>query len=141
MVAWDVVNENLHHPLFEEKLGKNASAIFYKIASSLDTKATMFLNEFNTLEHPADMVSIPSKYVEKLREIKVFPGNEELVIGIGLQGHFDPHPNIPYIRAVFDVLGETKMPIWLTELNVEPCPKQVLLSFQHFILSILLFLL
>ncbi|XP_016501395.1 endo-1,4-beta-xylanase 5-like isoform X2 [Nicotiana tabacum] len=124
LVAWDVVNENLHHPLFEEKLGKNASAIFYKIASSLDTKATMFLNEFNTLEHPADMVSIPSKYVEKLREIKVFPGNEELVIGIGLQGHFDPHPNIPYIRAVFDVLGETKMPIWLTELNVEPCPKQ-----------------
>ncbi|KAK4340036.1 hypothetical protein RND71_041498 [Anisodus tanguticus] len=124
LVAWDVVNENLHHPLFEERLGKNASAIFYKIASSLDSRATMFLNEFNTLEHPGDMVSIPSKYVEKLQEIKAFPGNEELVIGIGLQGHFDSHPNIPYIRAVFDVLGETKMPIWLTELNVESCPKQ-----------------
>ncbi|CAN4107947.1 unnamed protein product [Withania somnifera] len=124
LVAWDVVNENLHHPLFEERLGKNASAIFYKIASSLDSTATMFLNEFNTLEHPADMVSIPSKYVEKLQEIKTFPGNEELVIGIGLQGHFNCHPNIPYVRAVFDLLGETKMPIWLTELNVEPCSKQ-----------------
>ncbi|XP_004230568.2 endo-1,4-beta-xylanase 5-like isoform X2 [Solanum lycopersicum] len=124
LVAWDVVNENLHHPLFEERLGKNASAIFYKIASSLDSKATMFLNEFNTLEHPGDMVSIPSKYVEKLQEIKSFPGNEELVIGIGLQGHFDSHPNIPYVRAVFDLLGETKMPIWLTELNVMPCSNQ-----------------
>ncbi|MCD7449642.1 hypothetical protein HAX54_000872 [Datura stramonium] len=124
LVAWDVVNENLHHPLFEERLGKNASAIFYKIASSLDSRATLFLNEFNTLEHPGDMISIPSKYVEKLQEIKAFPGNEELVIGIGLQGHFDGHPNIPYVRAVFDLLGETKMPIWLTELNVEPCPKQ-----------------
>ncbi|KAK4378580.1 hypothetical protein RND71_000442 [Anisodus tanguticus] len=62
-------------------------------------------------------------YVEKLQEIKAFPWNEELVIGIGLQGHFDSHPNIPYVRAVLDVLGETKMPIWLTELNVEPCPK------------------
>uniref|UniRef100_M1AXY6 Endo-1,4-beta-xylanase C n=1 Tax=Solanum tuberosum TaxID=4113 RepID=M1AXY6_SOLTU len=125
LVAWDVVNENLHHPLFEERLGKNASAMFYKIASSLDSKATMFLNEFNTLEHPGDMVSIPSKYVEKLQEIKAFPGNEELVIGIGLQGHFDSHPNIPYVRAVFDLLGETKMPIWLTELNVMPCSNQV----------------
>ncbi|XP_055816124.1 endo-1,4-beta-xylanase 5-like isoform X1 [Solanum dulcamara] len=124
LVAWDVVNENLHHPLFEERLGKNASAIFYKIASSLDSRATMFLNEFNTLEHPGDMVSIPSKYVQKLQEIKAFPGNEELVIGIGLQGHFDSHPNIPYVRAVFDVLGETKMPIWLTELNVKPCSNQ-----------------
>ncbi|XP_059311261.1 endo-1,4-beta-xylanase 5-like isoform X2 [Lycium ferocissimum] len=124
LVAWDVVNENLHHPLFEDKLGKNASAIFYKIASSLDSRATMFMNEFNTLEHPGDLVSIPSKYVEKLQEIKAFPGNEELVIGVGLQGHFDSRPNIPYVRAVFDVLGETKMPIWLTELNVESCPKQ-----------------
>ncbi|MCD7448003.1 hypothetical protein HAX54_036823 [Datura stramonium] len=25
LVAWDVVNENLHHPLFEERLGKNVS--------------------------------------------------------------------------------------------------------------------
>ncbi|KAG8368640.1 hypothetical protein BUALT_Bualt15G0066600 [Buddleja alternifolia] len=66
-----------------------------------------------------DMKVIPSKYVEKIKETKAFPGNEHMVLRIGLQGHINLKPNVSYIRPVFDVLGATKMPIWLTELDTK----------------------
>ncbi|XP_059648018.1 endo-1,4-beta-xylanase 4-like isoform X2 [Cornus florida] len=118
VIAWDVMNENLHFSFFEDKIGPNASAMFYKIAQALDYETPMFMNEYNTLEYVEDMNSIPAKYVEKLRKIKSFLGNEEMVVGIGLQGHFS-EPNIAYMRASLDFLGATKMPIWITELDVE----------------------
>ncbi|KAL2477463.1 Glycosyl hydrolase family 10 protein [Forsythia ovata] len=123
---WDVMNENLHFSYYEDRLGPNASAMFYKIAQALDPQATMFLNEYCTLEKPLDMEAIPSKYIEKLREIKSFPGNENMVVGIGLQAHFKLRPNISYIRSSLDVLGATKMPIWLTEFDVIRGPEQLI---------------
>lgn len=123
VIAWDAVNENLHFSFFEDKLGANASAVFYKMAHKHDSKTIMFMNEFNTLEHMEDQKSSPAKYLEKIKEIRSFPGNEKLVMGIGLQSHFG-EPNIPYVRASLDTLGATKMPIWLTELDVERIPKQ-----------------
>ncbi|XP_022867887.1 uncharacterized protein LOC111387548 [Olea europaea var. sylvestris] len=124
---WDVVNENLHFSYYEDRLGPNASAMFYKIAQALDPQATMFLNEYSTLEKPLDMEAIPSKYVERIRQIRSFPGNENMVIGIGLQSHFILRPNISYIRSSLDVLGATKMPIWLTEFDVIRGPQQNLM--------------
>ncbi|XAR53038.1 Endo-1,4-beta-xylanase [Bertholletia excelsa] len=123
VIAWDVVNENLHFSFFEDRLGPNASSMFYKIAQGLDYKTTMFLNEYNTLEQPGDLKSTPSQYLKKIRQIRSFPGNEEMVVGIGLESHFGK-PNIPYMRATLDILAETKMPIWLTELDVERGPNQ-----------------
>ncbi|XP_059650101.1 endo-1,4-beta-xylanase 4-like [Cornus florida] len=82
VIAWDVMNENLHFSFFEDKIGPNASAMFYKIAQALDYKTPMFMNEFNTLEYARDTNAIADKYLEKLREIRSFPGNEEMVVGI-----------------------------------------------------------
>ncbi|KAK3027474.1 hypothetical protein RJ639_041080, partial [Escallonia herrerae] len=124
VIAWDVVNENVHFHFFEERLGQNASAMFYKIAAALDQQATMFLNEYNTSECPEDMDVIPSKYIQRLEQIRSFPGNENMVIALGLQGHFDSNPNLPYIRACLDILGETKMPIWFTEFDIGRGPNQ-----------------
>lgn len=130
VIAWDVMNENLHFSFFEDRLGPNASALFYNIASKLDS-ATLFMNEFDTIEHPEIESATPLKYLQKLKEIRSFPGNEELVVGIGLQGHF-AKPNIPYMRASLDTFGATKMPIWLTELDVERGPNQVSKCFSIF---------
>ncbi|KAK2982320.1 hypothetical protein RJ640_009017, partial [Escallonia rubra] len=124
VIAWDVVNENVHFHYLEDRLGPNTSDMLYKRAAELDPKATLFLNEFKTLEYPEDMPLIPSRYIEKLDEIRSFPGLENKVIALGLQAHFNSYPNLPYVRACLDVLGETRMPIWLTEFDIGKGPNQ-----------------
>lgn len=118
VIGWDVMNENLHFSFFEDRIGANASAMLYKIAQALDPETNMFLNEYNTLEYPGDIRSSPSKYIRKIKEITSFPGNQDMVVAIGVQAHF-MKPNIPYMRACLDILGAMKMPIWLTELTVD----------------------
>ncbi|KAJ8560345.1 hypothetical protein K7X08_004403 [Anisodus acutangulus] len=124
---WDVVNENLHFNFFEEKIGPQASGMFYHIAHIIDPNATLYLNEFNSLEIRGDVNACPHKYINKWREVKSYPGNENLIVGFGLQAHFGSgKPLMPYMRAVFDFLSETQMPIWLTEMDVQNNPNQAL---------------
>ncbi|XP_038973059.1 endo-1,4-beta-xylanase 5-like [Phoenix dactylifera] len=120
LIAWDVVNEDLHFSSFEDRLGKNASNIFHQKAHSLGSNTLMFLNDYNTLEQPGDPTSTPGKYLEKLREVKSYPGND-YNMAIGLEGHFSA-PNIPYMRSALDVLAGAKVPIWLTEVDVTQDP-------------------
>ncbi|GLT98125.1 hypothetical protein SLE2022_156440 [Rubroshorea leprosula] len=123
LIAWDVVNENLHFSFFESKLGATISAYIYKLALGVDSRTPLFLNEFNTIEDSRDGKSTPVKYLEKLREIKAFRGNGDLNIAIGLESHFGV-PNIPYVRASLDTLAAAKVPIWITELDVLSNPNQ-----------------
>lgn len=125
LIGWDVMNENLHYSFYEEKLGPNASAMFHQIVRAMDPGTPLHLNEYNVLEYPMDLNVIPSKYVERIREIRSFPGNENMVLKIGLQGHFLLKPNVSHVRASFDVLAATGMPIWITELDTKRGPKQV----------------
>ncbi|KAB1208368.1 Endo-1,4-beta-xylanase [Morella rubra] len=118
LIAWDVVNENLHFWFFESKLGESASASFYNLAQSVDGNTTLFLNEFNTIEENLDDKSKPDKYLQKLSQIQSFPRQNVLRLGIGLQGHFGKPPNLPYIRAAIDTLASASLPIWITELDV-----------------------
>ncbi|XP_028767204.1 endo-1,4-beta-xylanase 5-like isoform X4 [Neltuma alba] len=125
LIAWDVVNENLHFSFFEDKLGRNASAEYYSKAYKLDQKPIMFMNEYNAIEYSGDKAVIPDKYKKKLEEILSYPGSEGISVGIGLQGHFvSGQPNLAYMRCVLDSLATTKLPIWLTEVSVDKGPNQ-----------------
>ncbi|RWW01420.1 hypothetical protein GW17_00035541 [Ensete ventricosum] len=115
LIAWDVVNENIHFSYYESRLGENASAIFYQLAHQLDSHALMFLNEFNTLEWHDERKVSPDNYLQKLRQIQSF-GNVPRM-AIGLQGHFGT-PDIAYMRSTLDKLAGANVPIWLTELDV-----------------------
>lgn len=126
LIAWDVVNENLHFRFFEDNLGENASAEFYRIAHQLDPNTIMFLNEYNTIELAADKESNAVNYKKKIDEILSYPGNAGMSLGIGMQGHFSSdQPDIAYMRSVLDILGSTGLPIWLTEVDVDIGPNQV----------------
>ncbi|GER30144.1 endo-1 4-beta-xylanase [Striga asiatica] len=59
-IHWDVVNENLHFNFFEEKLGNQASRMFYSTANRIDGRATPFLNDYNTIEDSRDGASSPA---------------------------------------------------------------------------------
>ncbi|WCJ43842.1 Endo-1 4-beta-xylanase 4 [Euphorbia peplus] len=123
LIAWDVVNENLHFNFLESKLGKDASAFFYNLAGKADGFTTLFLNEFNTIESSGDAASSPTNYVNKVKGIRAFAGNGNLKLGIGLEGHFST-PNAPYIRSAIDTLAALNLPIWITEVDVKSGGRQ-----------------
>ena len=128
LIAWDVVNENLHFSFFEDKLGKNASVEYYSKAYKLDQKPIMFMNEYNAIEYSGDKAVTPQNYKRKLEEILTYPGCQGISVGIGLQGHFvKGQPNLAYMRSVLDSLATTELPIWLTEVSVDEGPNQVFL--------------
>ncbi|CAM0871681.1 unnamed protein product [Alopecurus aequalis] len=124
VIAWDVVNENLHFDYFEDRFGPGASAAFYRKAHGIDGGALMSMNDFNTLEQPGDPNGLPSKYLRKLWQIKgAFPGDGNGArMAIGLEGHFSAQPNIPYVRAALDAMSQAGVPIWLTEIDVAQGP-------------------
>ncbi|XP_042979311.1 endo-1,4-beta-xylanase 5-like isoform X1 [Carya illinoinensis] len=126
LIAWDVVNENLHFSFFEDKLGdQNASAEYFSEAYQLDPTPIMFMNEYNTIEYCRDEKSSVANYLKKLQEILQYPGNEGISAGIGLQGRFGSgQPNLAYMRSSLDILGSTGLPIWLTEVDVGKDPDQ-----------------
>ncbi|KAF7811085.1 endo-1,4-beta-xylanase 5-like isoform X2 [Senna tora] len=125
LIAWDVMNENLHFSFFEDKLGKNASAEYYSMSYKIDPKTVMFMNEYNAIEYSGDKKVTPEKYKKKLEEIRSFPGSEGMLVGIGLQGHFTAgQPNVAYMRSVLDALSNLGLPIWLTEVSVDKDPNQ-----------------
>lgn len=122
LIHWDVVNENMHYDFYETKLGPNSSGVFYEVASKVDTKALPFLNEYNTIERSVKGKASPPNYMKKIAEIRQQGYNGPL--GIGLQSHF-AIVNLPYVRSAIDQLASTKLPIWITELDVSSGPHQV----------------
>lgn len=132
LIAWDVMNENLHFKFYEDKLGENASSEFFSRAYHLDPKTTMFMNEYNTIEYSGDETAHAGNYLKKLEDILSYPGNKGILAGIGVQGHFGPaFPNLVYMRSSLDILGSKGLPIWLTEVDVGRGPNQVLCSLSN----------
>ncbi|CAA7058681.1 unnamed protein product [Microthlaspi erraticum] len=126
LVGWDVLNENVHFNYYEDMLGKNASAIFYSMASNLDPDVPLFVNEYNTVEFAREGVGSPINVKKKMEEIVSYPGNMKIKGGIGAQAHFTPtQPNLAYMRYALDTLGSLGFPVWLTEVDMAKCPDQV----------------
>ncbi|CAN0920752.1 Endo-1,4-beta-xylanase 5, partial [Linum grandiflorum] len=124
LISWDVVNEDVHFSFFESKLGAQASANAYRMAHQVDPGTPLFINDFNTIEESRDGLSVPGKYLQKLREIRKFSDNYyKIKFGIGLEAHFGT-PNIPYMRSSIDTLAAAGLPIWLTEVDVKSSPDQ-----------------
>ncbi|XP_074278916.1 endo-1,4-beta-xylanase 5-like [Silene latifolia] len=122
VIAWDVNNENLHFNFYESKLGGGITNKFFQRTRQLDRRAMLFMNDYNTIEDGRDSTSSPSKYIAKLRQLQASLGANS-VIGIGLEGHFHT-VNIAYVRSALDTLAATRMPIWITELDVQAGPSQ-----------------
>ncbi|KAL7082582.1 hypothetical protein ACP275_14G108500 [Erythranthe tilingii] len=121
-IHWDVVNENLHWNFFESRLGPNISTVYYKYANKIDGSRTIpFLNEYNTIEESRDGVASPSRYLQKIDEMR--RGRYGGPLGIGAQGHFTS-ANLPYTRSAIDMLASAKLPLWVTELDVTRGPNQ-----------------
>ncbi|KAJ3673961.1 hypothetical protein LUZ60_005953 [Juncus effusus] len=114
VIAWDVVNENVHFNFFESRLGPDASNKFYRQAHKIDPNTLLFLNDYNTLEEPGDYNATPDRFIKRLKQIQ---SGTDARLAIGLEAHFGV-PNIPYMRSALDTLASAGVPIWLTEVDV-----------------------
>ncbi|KAK7341361.1 hypothetical protein VNO80_24288 [Phaseolus coccineus] len=132
LIAWDVVNENLHFSFFESKLGQTFSSKIFNEVHNIDGQTTLFLNDYNTIEESSDGASSPARYIQKIKQIQSYAGNSGIPIGIGLESHFSGTINFPYMRASLDYLGASRFPIWITELDVAREPRQL----QYFELAL-----
>ncbi|XP_075486041.1 endo-1,4-beta-xylanase 5-like [Primulina tabacum] len=114
-IHWDVLNENMHFSFYEDKLGPDTTVDLFKKVQEIDPETTLFLNEYFTIEKAVDKLASPPLYLKKIAELrkKGFNGT----IGIGLQAHLT-WLSLPYMRASLDVLASTKLPVWVTELDV-----------------------
>ncbi|KAL5060075.1 hypothetical protein RYX36_031679 [Vicia faba] len=70
-------------------------------------------------------VSVRGHTILKVKEIQRFQGIDGISLAIGVQGHFsNGMPNIAYMMSSLDLLATTGLPIWLTEVSVDPSPEQ-----------------
>ncbi|XP_022860189.1 uncharacterized protein LOC111380770 isoform X3 [Olea europaea var. sylvestris] len=113
-IHWDVSNEMLHFDFYEQRLGPNATLLFFEKAHQIDPLATLFMNEYNVVETCDDVNSTVDTYISRMIELKK---GGVTMDGIGLQGHFNV-PNPPLMRAILDKLATLGLPIWLTEVDI-----------------------
>ncbi|CAN1147156.1 Endo-1,4-beta-xylanase 5 [Linum perenne] len=126
LIAWDVVNENLHFSFFEDRLGKNATPHFFKEAHRIDPRIRLFMNEYSTIENNGDTTAHPAHYLKRFKDILAYPGNARIHAAIGLQTSSFGHgkPDLAYMRASLDQYGSIGLPVWLTEVEVPHGPHQ-----------------
>ncbi|ESO89265.1 hypothetical protein LOTGIDRAFT_106033, partial [Lottia gigantea] len=111
---WDVNNENLHAQWFQDRLhdGQYNLEVF-RLAHQTDPKVHLFLNEYDVVARGA--------YTQAYKnQADHFKASNTGIYGIGVQGHFTDEmpPDPTLIKARLDVLAQTGLPIWITELDV-----------------------
>ncbi len=139
----DVVNEPFHsQPSYKNALGGNGETGWDWIITSFELarqympdSSILILNEYNVLHDN----EVTDDYIEIIELLK----NRNLIDGIGIQGHYfefrsavsDPDNSYKYnintIKSNLNRLGETSIPIYITEFDIdEPNDQDQLEQYQ-----------
>lgn len=110
---YDVNNEMLHGSFFRDHIGPDILPYMFKLAHQLDPEAILFVNDYH-VEDGEDGNSSPEKYLEQIQWLQ---SRGAPVGGIGVQGHVDT-PIGSIMSSAFDKLATSRLPIWLTEIDV-----------------------
>ena len=117
---YDVNNEMLHGSFYQDRLGKDARANMFKVASQLDPSALLFVNDYH-VEDGCDTRSYPERYIDHVMGLQE---QGAPVGGVGVQGHIDS-PVGPVVCNALDKLGVLGLPVWFTELDVSSANEHV----------------
>ncbi|XP_052790638.1 anti-sigma-I factor RsgI6-like [Mya arenaria] len=108
---WDVNNENIHGDYFEQMTGDpNITMTMFRDTHALDPDVKLFLNDFNVMQ---SFSAMPLR-----NQAKLFKDAGVPIYGVGIQSHLK-HMNldIPTLKSNLDLIAETGLPIWITELS------------------------
>jgi len=107
---WDVNNEMIHVRYYADRLGPEIRVKMFHWARKADPKAILYVNDYNIVSGRDGGKYV--KHIEKLMAAGAPVG------GIGVQGHFNRRINIPHVRKTLDSLAKFKLPIKVTEFDI-----------------------
>ena len=107
---YDVNNEMIHVRYFANRLGDGIRVKMFQWARAADPKAILYVNDYNIVSGGDGPKYV--KHIEKL----IADGAK--VGGIGVQGHFGRHVNIPNVKKTLDLLAKFKLPVKVTEFDI-----------------------
>jgi endo-1,4-beta-xylanase len=123
----EVVNEPIHDPPsspgsgggnYIEALGGTGATGWdwvvtsFRLARQYFPSSELLINDYGIENSPPDVV--------RYKEIIALLQAEDLIDGIGLQGHaFSTRGSMDVIRTSLDSLAETGLPIYITELDID----------------------
>ena len=109
---WDVINESLDIPFFQQILGPNTNADTFRKAATYDPNAVLFTNEFGIIDSAANYGDEYRAFIQNLLATNTPVG------GIGVEAHLDRGISSTAIQLGLQHLTDLGLPIWLTEFDV-----------------------
>ncbi|HET7535323.1 MAG TPA: endo-1,4-beta-xylanase, partial [Candidatus Didemnitutus sp.] len=135
---WDVLNEPYSNHDLMDLFGRDIMPAWFKVAREELPKAALFFNDFSNHDATTDRA-----HVEDFEQTTRFLLDHGApVTGLGLQAHFNNHPNAPAnVLAVLDRYEqEFHLPVRITEFDVWTFDEELqadytrdflILSFSH----------
>lgn len=108
---YDLNNEMIHGNYYAKRFGEEITKEMFNWAKAGDPNAILYVNDYNILSGNDGPKYIA--HIKKLLEMGVPIG------GIGCQGHFGKSVNGPKIKKTLDELAQFKLPIKITEYDVD----------------------
>lgn len=118
IAEYDLNNEMLFYNYYKDRLGDQITADMARCAKQGDPNAVLYANQWGILTGNGT-----ARYVKQIRGLL----DRKIPIGgIGCQGHFDDKPmDIPKIRRNLDALAQFKLPIKITEFDINTSDEQL----------------
>jgi endo-1,4-beta-xylanase len=120
--GWDVVNEavnddgTMRQTPWLEAIGEDYIARAFEYAREADPEAELYYNDYNVWN--------PEKRATILELVKALREEGLRVDGVGAQGHWLlGDPSLDQIEAMITDIAEAGFPVHVTELDVDPLPR------------------
>ncbi|OQW96967.1 MAG: hypothetical protein BWK77_03065 [Verrucomicrobia bacterium A1] len=114
---FDLINEPLHCPWFEEQLGPDVVGRMFSAAHAANPNAVLYTSDYGIVDG-----SEIDSYVQFLRGLK--DAGVDLG-GIGVQAYFEEDADPFAITAAFDALASLNLPIKITEFDCASTNEEV----------------
>jgi endo-1,4-beta-xylanase len=124
--AWDVVNEAISDTDGEDlkdtpalrAIGPDYVERAFEFAHAADPRAELYYNDFN--------IEAPAKLEKTLRLVRALQAKGARIDAVGIQGHWLLNwPPTDLIEKAVDALAATGVKVMITELDVDPLPRDV----------------
>lgn len=134
LIDWDVLNEPYTERDFQNILGDEVMADWFKRVRNNDRTVKMYINDFGILSGGGSNTAKQNGYAGIIRFIEEKGGK---IDGIGLQGHFASDlTSIPKIYSILDMYAAMGKEIKITEHDISITQRDVQADYTRDLLTI-----
>ncbi len=108
---WDVNNEMCNNAFYADRLGVDIRPWMFQAAAAIDPNCMLFLNDYNVISGGYNL----SDFKQMAYDLTM---QGAPIHGLGVQCHMSSGFSPATIKARFDSIAETGLPIWVTEFDI-----------------------